>query len=77
MRIKTEIPITVGFIKEALGVERAESDFQKRIRAICTDSRIIKNGDLFIGLVGENFDGSRFIQKIKKTFISIFMEVAL
>ena len=67
MRIKTEIPINVGFVKRALGIKQEAKDFTKSIRAVCTDSRKIKSGDLFIGLKGENHDGSLFISDIKKS----------
>ena len=66
MRIKTEIPLTAAFIKEALGKPFTDEDTKKHIRAICTDSREIKRGDLFIGISGETFDGSKFIPQIKK-----------
>ncbi len=32
------------------------------INGVCTDSRKIKNGDLFIALKGENFDGHDFVK---------------
>ena len=65
MRIKTEIPITLGFIKESLGVKIESADYSQYLSAICTDSREITGGELFIGLSGDNFDGSFFIQDIK------------
>jgi len=33
-----------------------------RLSGICTDSRKVKKGDLFIALIGENFDGHNFIK---------------
>ena len=33
---------------------------------ICTDSRALKRGDLFIALRGENFDGHKFIEEAAK-----------
>lgn len=67
MRIKPDIPITVGFIKDALHIKAERLDFKKSIKAISTDSREVKRGDLFIGLSGENYDGSKFIHDVKKT----------
>ena len=66
MRIKTAIPITIGMVKETLGSKKNEDDDKVRIKAICTDSREIKKGDLFIGLHGESYDGSDFIPNVKK-----------
>ena len=66
MRIKTAIPITLGWIKETLGTAKNDDDQRIRIRAICTDSREIKKGDLFIGIRGESYDGSDFISDVKK-----------
>ena len=34
-----------------------------RIRGVSTDSRSIKEGNLFVPLVGENFDGHKFLEK--------------
>ena len=38
----------------------------KRIRRVCTDSRIIRPGDLFIALDGPQFDGHRFVKAAVK-----------
>jgi len=35
-----------------------------RVRRICTDSRVARQGDLFIALQGETFDGHRFIKDV-------------
>lgn len=61
MRIKTSAEINLGFIKNVLGKLPNETDYKKKINAICTDTRIIERGDLFIALPGENFDGESFV----------------
>ncbi len=35
-----------------------------RVRRICTDSRSVREGDLFIALQGETFDGHQFVKKV-------------
>lgn len=34
-----------------------------RVSGVSTDSRAINSGDLFVALVGENFDGNRFVEQ--------------
>jgi UDP-N-acetylmuramoyl-tripeptide--D-alanyl-D-alanine ligase len=46
------------------GLEKLPS--KTRIKNVSTDSRQIKNGDLFIALRGETFDGHKFISEIAK-----------
>ena len=65
MRITTELPITLGFIKEALGQSATFTDFKRRINAITTDTREISKNDIFIALGGENFDGENFVNDAK------------
>ena len=65
MRITTELPITLGFIKEALGQSATFTDFKRRINAITTDTREISKNDIFIALRGENFDGEDFVKEAK------------
>lgn len=66
MRIETDSPITLEFLKRALLVPPELEDRRKFVRGICTDSRALKKGDLFIGIKGEHYDGSDFIPEIKK-----------
>lgn len=37
-----------------------------RVRAVSTDSRSVKKGDLFVALRGENFNGHDFIKEVEK-----------
>lgn len=62
MRIKTDIPLSISFIKNALGILSSCDDESTFINAICTDTRIIENHDLFIPLKGEVFNGEAFIK---------------
>jgi len=38
-----------------------------QIRRVCTDSRIIQPGDLFVALTGEKFDGHDFLVEVAKS----------
>ena len=48
---------------EARNIERIE---KKRIKNISTDSRTARQGDLFVALRGEKFDGHEFVTEILK-----------
>jgi len=48
-------------IASALGVVGTDND--SAIEGVSTDTRTIKEGDLFVALSGENFDGNSFIDK--------------
>lgn len=65
MRIITDIPLTMGFIKQILGYGCRQND-TRLINAICTDSREIKENDLFIPLRGETYDAELFLDDVKK-----------
>ncbi len=66
MRIKTEAPISLGFIKQTLGIKAEFNEYSIYASAICTDSRELCGGELFIGLRGEGQDGSLFIKDAKR-----------
>ena len=65
MRIKTEIPLSLGFIKDSLGLKSTACEHTTYVSAICTDTRKVIGEELFIGLRGEDLDGSVFIPDIK------------
>ena len=54
--------ITVKDILEATGGVLLSGNEEVRIKDVCIDSRLIKEGDLFVPLEGENVDGHRFIE---------------
>jgi len=58
--------LTVGEIKKALYLDRrTDLDYDENVSfsRVTTDSRDVQKGDLFVALVGENFDGHDFVRK--------------
>ena len=59
---------TVAELREVLSVKVLAGDpspsAKRRIRAVSTDSRSIRRGDLFVALRGERFDGHQFIPAV-------------
>jgi UDP-N-acetylmuramoyl-tripeptide--D-alanyl-D-alanine ligase len=53
--------MTLGQAATVLGGELRGSDV--RFSAVCTDSRTLKSGDLFVALRGERYDGHDFVAK--------------
>ncbi|WP_053956889.1 UDP-N-acetylmuramoyl-tripeptide--D-alanyl-D-alanine ligase [Inediibacterium massiliense] len=54
--------LTIKEIVEATKGDLLEGDIQKEIKGICIDSRKVVKDELFIPLVGENFNGHDFIK---------------
>ncbi len=59
-------PITIKEIKEAVQGKLIQGDPLLRIENITTDSRKVSRGDLFIAIIGDRFDGHRFIEEAAK-----------
>ncbi len=55
------IPLNLKEIAAACGAEFS-GDGEKKIYSVCTDTRKIEEGCLFIALKGENFDGNAFVE---------------
>ncbi len=66
MRIKTDIPLSLAFIKNAIGKTYTDEDSDTFINAISTDTRELMPGDLFIPLTGENFNAEIFVNDAVK-----------
>jgi UDP-N-acetylmuramoyl-tripeptide--D-alanyl-D-alanine ligase len=55
--------VSIGSIQE-IGVR--ELGLSRMIRDVSTDSRTIKRDDLFVALMGEHFDGHRYLSEVAK-----------
>ncbi|MBP5426403.1 MAG: UDP-N-acetylmuramoyl-tripeptide--D-alanyl-D-alanine ligase [Clostridiales bacterium] len=54
--------MTIGEILSATGGQLLQGYEESIVTNICTDSRIVNMGDLFIPIVGEKFDGHQYIE---------------
>ena len=52
---------TLGFFAEACGGELRGAAGGRPVARICTDSRLVREGDLFVALNGERFDGHGYV----------------
>ena len=52
------------FIAEACGAEMSGSQADAEVKAVCTDSRAARAGDLFFAIKGEKFDGHDFLAEV-------------
>src|SRR5438270_14100404 len=49
------------------GAKLEQGDGKKSVERISTDSRTIKEGELFVAIRGENFDGHKFVEDVAKS----------
>ena len=56
------IPLKLKDVAAACSAEFS-GDGEKKIYSVCTDTRKIEEGCLFIALKGENFDGNTFVEE--------------
>jgi len=54
------LPLTLGELAAATGGRLEAPDPHLEVGRVCTDSRCVRPGDLFVGLQGENFDGEAY-----------------
>src|SRR6266404_5826953 len=54
-------PLSILQIAELSGAKLEQGDGKTLIERISTDSRTVKQGELFVALRGENFDGHKFV----------------
>jgi len=58
--------LTIAEILNSTGGKLIHGNANTPITQISTDSRALKAGDLFIALVGENFDGHTFLEDVRQ-----------
>lgn len=54
------------FIAEASAGELLSGSPEELVRRVCTDSRLVRSGDVFFAVPGERFDGHKFIAEAAK-----------
>ncbi|MEO0650614.1 MAG: UDP-N-acetylmuramoyl-tripeptide--D-alanyl-D-alanine ligase [Planctomycetota bacterium] len=54
------IELTFRQLLDATGARACTEGFDRPLRGVSTDSRTVESGQLFVGLPGPNFDGSKF-----------------
>ena len=59
-------PRSLQFISTACGGEQAGGSPETLVQKVCTDSRQIQRGDLFVALPGERFDGHDFLIEVAR-----------
>ena len=64
MRIKLPFPITAEVFAAALSLPMPT--FSEPLRVICTDSRLVEQGDLFVALRGQKGDGHAYLDEVHK-----------
>ena len=62
MRIRLDIPLSLSAIARAVGGTLLQND--AIINAVCTDSREVSSGELFVALRGEHTDGNDFVDEV-------------
>jgi UDP-N-acetylmuramoyl-tripeptide--D-alanyl-D-alanine ligase len=65
---------SLEFIKAACAGELLSGSPDQRIQRVCTDSRLVQAGDLFIALPGEKFDGHAFVAEAARTAAAVMVE---
>ncbi|KAF0091443.1 MAG: UDP-N-acetylmuramoyl-tripeptide--D-alanyl-D-alanine ligase [Fusobacteria bacterium] len=50
-------------LKNIFNIKPNDNDSSISIEAISTDTRLLKNDEVFIAIIGENFDGHNFVEK--------------
>ena len=53
-------PFTIQDVIESTGAKLAGGDARRAARGVSTDTRTLREGDLFVAIPGPNFDGGRF-----------------
>jgi UDP-N-acetylmuramoyl-tripeptide--D-alanyl-D-alanine ligase len=60
----SEVALTLGWVARAVGGTLRSGDLERRVGGIVTDSRTLREGDLFIALRGPRFDAHAFVDDV-------------
>ena len=66
-------PRPLQFIADATAGEILRGSADTMIRRVCTDSRQVQAGDLFVAVAGEKFDGHQFIAEVMAKGVAAIM----
>ncbi len=66
-------PRSLKFIADATGGEILNGAGDTVVSRVCTDSRQVQAGDLFVALAGEQFDGHKFIAEVAAKGVAAIM----
>ncbi|MEN9576084.1 MAG: UDP-N-acetylmuramoyl-tripeptide-D-alanyl-D-alanine ligase [Verrucomicrobiota bacterium] len=66
-------PRSLQFIADATGGKILDGAGETVVSRVCTDSRQVQAGDLFIALAGEQFDGHKFIAEVTAKGVAAIM----
>ena len=55
--------LSIKQIRKAVGGKIVQGDPETKVKNVCIDSRILKEEDLFIAIIGERFDGHSFLEE--------------
>jgi UDP-N-acetylmuramoyl-tripeptide--D-alanyl-D-alanine ligase len=65
---------SIKFITTACGGELLKGASQTQILRVCTDSRQLQPGDLFVAIAGEKFNGHDFVTEAARTAAAVMVE---
>ncbi len=57
---------TLALLQQPLEASTLQGDGEREIQSVCTDTRTLKPGDLFVALRGPNFNGDRFVEQARQ-----------
>lgn len=66
-------PRPLKFIADATAGEILHGSPDTLVRRVCTDSRQVQPGDLFIALAGDKFDGHKFVSEVASKGVAAIM----
>ncbi|MEQ2006528.1 MAG: UDP-N-acetylmuramoyl-tripeptide--D-alanyl-D-alanine ligase [Limisphaerales bacterium] len=66
-------PRSLKFVADATAGEILRGSPETPVRGVCTDSRQVEPGDLFVAITGETFDGHNFVAEVAAQGVAAVM----